>query len=876
MNTRQGHSGRSALIEKLYLRIGEAGCIVVVGLPGMGKTWTANALQAKIMEKRKTIRLNCVDDWNAEDFFAELNTKLTLLTGSAAGSAANEPGKLCALLAEKSITLILDDIHLCETEAVSLIEVAARTAQGSIIAFSQKRPDLKPAVVPDVFTQILRELTEPETAEMVGSIFGFHGVRPPKDCAKIHELTNGHPLSVKLACGILLSGKTTLTDLQKADLSNFRDRYLEEFIWEMQSAEVRKMLSILSVLRIPINRKIIGAGREDSIDCMLDTCLIESDHSGAVFLPRMLKNMVLNKNGESRSRKLHLEAAGLLSSCKENPECLREAYYHFSIAGEREKAIDALLELGNLNIYLQEVFGDAAHILNREIEKGHYRNQELRVMLADQLIHLGKIEEAEAVIVSIQGFYRHFLEGNIEYMKGRTEKALALYQRILGTSGNRKFELLVSVYIAECQMAMCNFSESTRFFDEISADPALEEYPDVRALYCFTRAVVYYLNGSLTQALPLIEEALSLFRKLSVRARVVSTLNTRGYMLFLQNRGVEAESQANEAIAIAREIGDSVKEAEGYGLLAEICSLTGAYDRAIEFRLKAHDLYRLTGSRDFIGVNYISIGTAWLRLLNLADAEYYFLKGMGVVDGLEDKLAKLTAVINFCEFLIFSGRLSEAYKRLTGIRSELNGEIPGVMASFYWQLGIVLELAGRKDEAGDCFNQYRSELDKLPSQTREAIERDDAWLKGKVAETRDRTRVLRRGKNPELLDLAAADSLRGKPEKFEILADFVNSSLHVDGKEINIFRKRTLARLLREIAVKPGTEHKAAAIYPRIWGRGFVPGEDDNSFRNNISRLRRILDSKKLDRFIENTDNPNCCRFSDSVNYCILLPMFEN
>ncbi|MDD2717237.1 MAG: hypothetical protein PHW04_15215 [Candidatus Wallbacteria bacterium] len=871
-------ASRTEFIKQLMDRTAGSCCICVSGLAGSGKTWVAKALEAEILKNRKNaVKLDCRQT-SASDFYRSLSEALLPYTGKGQAQTFSEPGKLLDFLAQKSVTLIIDDFQFTESQALALFEKAAGYGTGGLVVFSRERPRTSLETKGEIFTCVLPGLSEQETGVMIDSLFEFQGLEAPAPDAKqtVFRLTQGHPFSIKAICAKLMQGGLTLIDLKNGEnLQTVLGNLLEWPAWDSLAEGFRRILKLICVLRIPADREIIRDVAKDDTAAVLEKlrvfCLAEFDLHGRIFLLQILKNFIRGKIKESELSEFHKEAADLLRSrFGLEPVYLEEIYYHYTSAGERHTAIDALADFGTANLFLQEAFQGLIEIIRSEIANCNYRVQDLKAVLIDQLVLQRRFPEALVEIAGLSGFYGQYFSAGVEYYKDNSESAISLYNKILSQTRDQKQRFLLLNKIALCHLDSGESEKTRKILDELPLMQEFTDNPMARIRYHVSYARLSGYSGNFGLAFEKLEQAIGLMQKNRITSGLGNLLSSKGHYLMMLGRIAESTLMAKEILKIGEKNGDTALQISAYGRLALLSYLAGDLRNFIDCHLKCIELCKYSDHSLQIAQHQADIGIAYLRLGESVTAEHYLLTALETIDASEDFGWKITANDSYCELLIVMGRFREALEKLRTVEKLFQGKCPALYTTFNFLMGTVLEKLGEADKAGDYFSLYRVDLDSINSEARKLIEKDNSWLDQKLKEPK-KIRILRRDNPTEYISADEAESIRSQAGTFEFFADFTSPSVYVDGNQIEIFRKRVLAKLLQELVSVPGTELSADYLYLNLWNRNFEPETDASTFRSTVSRLRKILDPDDAFRFILNTEDSCGCCFSASVNYCVLL-----
>ncbi|MDD5090440.1 MAG: tetratricopeptide repeat protein [Candidatus Wallbacteria bacterium] len=876
---------RGSEIHSLAEVISSTGCVIIVGMAGVGKTSLAISLGLLTGEVcgLPVLHFSCREGWDDRDFYAELQNRLCVFTGST-GTRSVEPGvrPVLTMREERPLVLLIDDFQFVEnSETLELLQAGTSLRNGHLVVLSRKKPSLDALTMVDVYTHVLKGLEPVDNELLVRILFQSHGLAEPgpETLNAITELSQGHAHSTKLLCGLLISGKITVADLGYGGKAYGQmEEYLTKLILDSLSDKTKDVMSVLSVFRIPVDKDLVNtlAGEDTAfvLDELNKYCIADFDLSGMISLQALISRFIQKIYHHGNLSGLHLRAAKvLIEQHPDNPEALREAYFHFYRSGEREKSIDTLLELADLNLYLQEISKDVVHLLKTEVSFGEHRVNDLRAALVDQLILQSRFEEAKQELAELQGAERFFQEANLHFRQGCSSSAVELYRKsISGLSDERKI-FFARMRIANSKAYLGRLGEAEQDFIKLSESPSLKHYPLLKAVYQVYHAVFCQMQDRYEQALVLVEAALGQGKSFP-HSWLPYTHYLKALLLFGLNRSAEAENSMQDSEESNRELGDNLTRAAVLLLSGEIYSRKGEPEKAIEVLMESLQLCRRLGMKPTEAYSLCGIAVGFSKSGRSSDAEHYFQEALTVLGGIENLVAQISIRCSYAEFLLLSNCAVRALEVLKHIEGKL--EEAGYNSSdaclFFFLTGKALRTLGKNSAADEYTSRAKAILSGLKYFLRENVEERISGLERSIDELSLKIRVILSGNEPKLSGPEATADLRERCGEFELFADFAGSKLFVDGMEVDFFRRKTHVKLLQEFSTSPGQIRSAAEIYPKVWERNFDPQSDATTFRMNISRLRKILDPQNTHRFIEGTDDSHCYRLNPKINYCIIMP----
>lgn len=874
------HLKRSDIIELVTGSRLKEKAVFITGLAGSGKSWIAEAVCEKLKERKQNIiRLQCRENWTAADFYQAMSEAVSLFTNDKSFlKICRDTRKLAEILDKYRIWIVIDDFHWVEnTDTLSLIDDVKSCSDVKLFYFTRKRPEFSIAQATMVHHVFLKSLTDTEVYDMIDQAFSFHSIQNSDRIRKeVFRLSQGYPFAVKAICSLLQNGMITLPEIELFERGKFLEKCYENPVWDFIDVDCKELLKLFCLLRIPVRPDEIiedfSRTTGEKVEKLKSLCMFEADMQGKVTVHAVIRSAILSRFSREEIIEFHHRVALLLKNrFILESSYLSEIVYHFIMAGRIDEAAGAVVEFSRANLFLQETSADMIPLIIFLMDKSESRKKDLKVALTGQLIQQDRFSEALELLSELDVFEQKYYCACIEYLTGNSAAALEKFNQLLENTENREQQFLLMIKISMCCLFMGDMEKAADILKRISMMDLLKNNRAAMIWYYSSKAKMHYYCAETDLSLKSIDSAITLARQANMKNGLGLFLLWKGYVLQILDRFEEASAMAGEALKIGEETNDSFKLGSAVSLMGQVCHMTGDYSREIEHRLRSIDFYSRAGSITSVAVNYAPIGTAYLKLGKIQTAEHYFLKALSVIDSIEDNLPKVYLNNAYCEYLIVTGKFQEAFDRLNAAKTFFQGNCPTLFTSYNLLMGTVLEKMGNLDEARKYYQQYRTDMDTMPLETRKHLQRDDDWFINRVRE-RQGVRVLRRGMETVIIEDELLDKIRKTAEKHEVFADFSETKLTVDGQEINVSRKRTLFRLLQVLMSSPGTEFSAEQLYPEIWGRTYEYYADSATFRSTISRLRVLLDQKNHVRFILNTTDSNRCCFNAAVNYCALMP----
>ena len=108
----------------------------------------------------------------------------------------------------------------------------------------------------------------------------------------------------------------------------------------------------------------------------------------------------------------------------------------------------------------------------------------------------------------------------------------------------------------------------------------------------------------------------------------------------------DASENYQEALRIAKQVGDNLSEAKAYGGLGLINDYLGDYKKAIEFHQQNLSIARKVGNKNLEGMAYLNLGNAYCSLGDLKTAIEFYQQALGIAKDVGKKDSQAMACAN--------------------------------------------------------------------------------------------------------------------------------------------------------------------------------------------------------------------------------------
>jgi predicted ATPase/class 3 adenylate cyclase len=297
--------------------------------------------------------------------------------------------------------------------------------------------------------------------------------------------------------------------------------------------------------------------------------------------------------------------------------------------------------------------------------------EDLKRRHAERFLRLA-IDSEAALAGSEQAIWFERVEGEFENIRAALDWLLA--------SGRVEDAIRATTALERFWRAHAHVSEARRW---LSLGLALAENlpADVRADALWTAARQAAAQSDWEAAVPLLEDALQLFRQQGRQREVVFTLSELGFVALRRDDPEGAAQLCEEALTVARDLGDPRATSGVLNILAEVSRTQGEHDRALAFSEEAVVLRRTLGDPLLVLDSTYHHGVAAFGSGDLERAEEAFESSLSHARELGDALYTGAALC------------------MLGAVDLLRGELVRASNHLYESLAIYTELADHRSTA---------------------------------------------------------------------------------------------------------------------------------------------------------------------------------
>ena len=596
--------GRSRELETLKRSLLDHRMLVILGIPGIGKTALAARLVSETRGSRPVFWYR-FHEWDTlrnllgplSEFLAQQSRrKLKTYLASKPDLDLNE---VCILMQESTrglqAILVLDDLHKASDDFLPclslLLEVLERNdgIRVVITARSLKRfYDRRDVDVKGLVAELdLGGLDEEGSRALLRArkIDDSHHHRA-------YELTGGHPLALEL----FVPGPV------EAERRGNISRYIEEEITARLTGPERKLLLMASVFRYPVPADALFYDPElnyDILQALVARSLLRETAASGYDIHDFVREHFYFRMTPFERADLHRQAARFYSKSAESRGIL-ELVHHSLKAGDHKTAAAAMVARG------EELLADGCA-------------GELRTAL--EALDRGFLTGPEAAETV-------FLLGRTSDIIGDWDGALEHYTQALSALPmDRKAEVHYHIgWILQKRNLWEGAAQSFQSGLDIATQNG-DERGIARAYHGLGR--VLWRQGRLAEAADFCQQSIEKARAAGGVSLEASANIVLGRVLAAEGDFGQAEKALRRSLELLESIGDRSESARAYNTLGwEVLKPQGRLDEALDAFHKGEELALSQGNFRELGPIYHSLGEIWARKGMMEKAEEYFHKAL--------------------------------------------------------------------------------------------------------------------------------------------------------------------------------------------------------------------------------------------------------
>jgi predicted ATPase/class 3 adenylate cyclase len=253
---------------------------------------------------------------------------------------------------------------------------------------------------------------------------------------------------------------------------------------------------------------------------------------------------------------------------------------------------------------------------------------ELRRRHAERFLELALSAESELAGPE-QAQWLDRLEGEFDNIGAALDWLLA--------SGRAEDALRATAALTRFWRAHGHVSDARRWL-AVGLDLAGDTSPEVRADALWAAARQATAQSDWDAAVPMLEEALALFRAGKRRRETIFALSELGFIALRQGDSARAAMLCDEALGLARDLGDARSTSGVLAILIDVARTRGEHERALAYAKEAVELRRALGDPLLIADATYHLGVAAFGAGDPERAEAAFEETLALARALSDSL----------------------------------------------------------------------------------------------------------------------------------------------------------------------------------------------------------------------------------------------
>lgn len=596
--------GREKELETLRKWLDEGRMVVILGIPGIGKTALAARLVSETRGTRPVFWYR-FHEWDTPrnllvpmaDFFAQQGRrKLKMHLSSKPDIDLHE---VCYIMQDSvrglRALMVLDDVHKASAEFLPCLtlfsEMLERTDGLRLILtarnprpFYDRRDVLVRGRVGELRITGLDEESSRKLLRARNIDESFH--------KNAYVLTGGHPLALELFTPVAGGSE------EKGDIN----KYIEEEIGARLTAAERKLLRMASVFRYPVPPEALFWDEEltyDVLEGLVARSLLRQSPGGTFDIHDFLRDFFYSRMTPRERAKMHGEAARFFIGAEMVRPQL-EQIHHLLKAGQHAGAAEAMAIHG-----AGLLAAGCVEELGKDLEE-----------LDEKALGPGAQNDMT------------FLKGRAADIVGDWDKALDFYGRAVA-SGEEGRRAEIHYHIGWIQQKRNLWKEAAASFRRcLDISISRKDATGIaRAHHGLGR--VLWRQGKWGEAARLLGKSMGTARHAKQYALEASAGIELGRVLASSGDFGAAEKSLRRSLELLGNIGDLSETARAYNSLGwEILRPQGKLDEALEVIHKGEELALEQGNLRELAPIYHSLGEVWARKGFTEKAEEYFHKSL--------------------------------------------------------------------------------------------------------------------------------------------------------------------------------------------------------------------------------------------------------
>lgn len=213
---------------------------------------------------------------------------------------------------------------------------------------------------------------------------------------------------------------------------------------------------------------------------------------------------------------------------------------------------------------------------------------------------------------------------------------------------------------------------------------------DTQKVAVYNRLSRIYCAFDLNTALGYNKRAIDIAQKEQLPDKLADAYNTRGIIFINQTKFKEADTSLNKAIELHIKTNNKKGIASGYGNLANMYFMIGAYNKSLEYNLKCLKINEEIGDKKGAAIALINIASIYSMQKNYTESIKYNNRCRAINRELHNANGELSALNNIGCALIDSKKYDQAISYFDTIKKVAESDLN----NFQFEYGMALEGLG--------------------------------------------------------------------------------------------------------------------------------------------------------------------------------------
>ncbi len=629
-----------------------------------------------------------------------------------------------------------------------------------------------------------------------------------------------------------------------------------------------KLLSFLSIFRKPVEiENLISDFDKNDLDLLLKNFIVTVTDISFFSLNPVLQIMFKHSLKKDELIKNHTGAGEYYKkNIEKNPENGFEAFYHFEQAEKYEKAIDFTLEFFEFVLNNNHGIDKIVPLIDKSINFDLlYRKDELIIKKIKILGFFQKHYEASSLLERLpeKNANYYYLKALININSGYPDKSIEFFNKYREIETDLKKKNSTDFFYAYCNLLAGKTRFAKKFCEEKIEKAKTDNTIDLKNIY-MALGLVYSTMANYELAMLNLDKSRLLWEKINQNEKIANLFFLK--IIMLTNSGLFND--------VFKTLGNMKKCYRKINILSKV----KWYRLTVLFNYSLYKKNACRAEKFLQGLFVLSQGRTSLDKASYYFFEgeyYYFINEFSKSISSFDKAILITSTHYYSVFvnsnimtsynLVLLRKFSQAEKILLNIKDRVfEADMTISSAKLCFLLGFINEKNNIiLDEYKEKEKFYINKLN--PTSKLRYIKQKEEFL-----EKFNKLKI-----TPNINIITSSEKLTLKEndiiskdfnyKKYYFYVDFDNNQAFLKGKEIPIFKRKVLSKLLKNLLLNPEELKTDSFLFENTWGRNLETRSDSILLRVSIHKLKEFF-GQDLITYIPSKKG---YMFSLKKNWCI-------